>query len=101
MSSRCRNGRTERRPLLDSDRLASESLRRTSRSATWETDVYESYQLTTNLQLHASVTNLFNKQPPVDVKTYGTGSLLMPYDAAMHQDGAVARYFLVGIDYAF
>ncbi|HEY1890191.1 MAG TPA: TonB-dependent receptor [Steroidobacteraceae bacterium] len=66
-----------------------------------ETDVYGSYQLTTNFQLHASVTNLFNKQPPVDVQTYGSGSVFLPYDAALHQDGAVGRYFLVGFDYDF
>jgi iron complex outermembrane recepter protein len=66
-----------------------------------ETDVYGSYQLTTNFQLHASVTNLFNKQPPVDVQTYGSGSLFLPYDAALHQDGAMGRYFLLGFDYDF
>jgi len=66
-----------------------------------EADVYGSYQLTTNFQLHASVTNLFNKQPPVDVQTYGSGSVFLPYDAALHQDGAVGRYFLVGFDYDF
>jgi iron complex outermembrane receptor protein len=66
-----------------------------------ETDVYGSYQLTTSFQLHASVTNLFNKQPPVDVQTYGSGSVFLPYDAALHQDGAVGRYFLVGFDYDF
>jgi iron complex outermembrane receptor protein len=66
-----------------------------------ETDVYGSYQLTTNFQLHASVTNLFNKQPPVDVQSYGSGSVFLPYDAALHQDGAVGRYFLLGFDYDF
>ncbi|MGH8201717.1 MAG: TonB-dependent receptor plug domain-containing protein [Steroidobacteraceae bacterium] len=66
-----------------------------------ETDLYGSYQLTTNFQLHASVTNLFDKQPPVDVQTYGSGSVFLPYDAALHQDGAVGRYFLVGFDYDF
>ncbi len=66
-----------------------------------ETDVYAAYQLTTNFQLHASVTNLFNKQPPVDVQTYGSGSMFYPYDAALDQDGAVGRYFLLGFDYDF
>jgi iron complex outermembrane receptor protein len=66
-----------------------------------ETDVYGAYQVSTNLQLHASVTNLFNKQPPVDVQTYGSGSMFYPYDAALHQDGAVGRYFLLGFDYDF
>ena len=66
-----------------------------------ETDVYGSYQVTTNLQLHASVTNLFNRQPPVDVQTYGAGSLSEAYDPAMHQDGAVGRFFMLGFDYDF
>ena len=66
-----------------------------------ETDVYGAYQLTTNFMLHASVTNLFNKQPPTDVQTYGSGSTFLPYDAALHQDGAVGRYFLLGFDYDF
>lgn len=66
-----------------------------------ETDIYGSYQLTTNFQLHASVTNLFNKEPPVDVQTYGSGSVFLPYDAALHQDGAVGRYMMVGFDYDF
>jgi iron complex outermembrane recepter protein len=66
-----------------------------------ETDVYGTYQLTTNFQLHASVSNLFNVQPPVDVQTYGSGSMFYPYDAALHQDGAVGRFFLIGFDYDF
>jgi iron complex outermembrane recepter protein len=66
-----------------------------------ETDVYGSYQVTGNFEVHASVTNLFNKTPPVDVATYGSGSLFYPYDAALEQDGAVGRYFLVGLTYDF
>ena len=66
-----------------------------------ETDLYASYQLTSSFMLHASVTNLFNKQPPVDVQTYGSGSVFLPYDAAMHQDGAVGRYMMIGFDYDF
>jgi hypothetical protein len=37
----------------------------------------------------------------VDVQTYGSGSVFLPYDAALHQDGAVGRYFLLGFDYDF
>jgi iron complex outermembrane recepter protein len=66
-----------------------------------ETNLYGGYQLTGALQLHASVTNLFNKAPPVDVMTYGSGSMFYPYDAALEQDGAVGRYFTVGFDYDF
>jgi len=64
-----------------------------------ETDVYGSYRVTGSLEVHASVTNLLNKAPPVDVVTYGTGSEFYPYDAALEQDGAVGRYFLVGLRY--
>jgi iron complex outermembrane receptor protein len=64
-----------------------------------ETNVYASYQLTDSLQLHASVRNLFNKQPPMDVTTYGSGSYFYPYDAAFAQDGAVGRFMSIGFTY--
>lgn len=66
-----------------------------------ETNLYGSYQMTGALQIHASVTNLFNKAPPLDIQTYGAGSLFYPYDAAFEQDGAVGRYFTVGFTYDF
>lgn len=65
------------------------------------TDVYGSYQLTDSLQLHASILNLFNKQPPVDIETYGGGSGFYPYDPGLHQAGAVGRYFTIGASYEF
>jgi hypothetical protein len=37
----------------------------------------------------------------VDVVTYGSGSMFYPYDAAMHQDGAVGRFMRVGMSYDF
>ncbi len=66
-----------------------------------ETDVYASYQVTSQFELHASVTNLLNKAPPVDVMTYGGGSMFYPYDPALEQDGAVGRFMTVGFDYDF
>jgi iron complex outermembrane recepter protein len=66
-----------------------------------ETDVYAQYQISARFEVHASVTNMFNKTPPVDVVTYGSGSMFYPYDAAMHQDGAVGRFMLVGMSYDF
>ncbi|HEV2442944.1 MAG TPA: TonB-dependent receptor [Steroidobacteraceae bacterium] len=66
-----------------------------------ETNLYGSYQMSSSLQVHAAVTNLFNKTPPVDVSTYGAGTYFYPYDPAMHQDGAVGRYFTVGFQYDF
>jgi iron complex outermembrane recepter protein len=61
-----------------------------------ETNLYAAYQLSGNLQVRASITNLLNKQPPVDVQTYGGGSNYYPYDPAMEQDGAVGRFFTIG-----
>ena len=66
-----------------------------------ETDLYGSYQLVSNLQVHASILNLFNRQPPLDVQTYGGGSSFYPYDPALHQAGAVGRYFTIGATYQF
>ncbi len=64
-----------------------------------ETNLYASYQINGSWQVHASVTNLFNKQPPVDVQTYGGGSLFFPYDPALHEDGAVGRFMTIGFTY--
>ena len=64
-----------------------------------ETNLYASYQINDSWQVHASVTNLFNKQPPVDVQTYGGGSLFFPYDPALHEDGAVGRFMTIGFTY--
>ena len=64
-----------------------------------ETNLYTAYQVNDNLQLHVSVRNLFNKQPPVDVMTYGGGSYFYPYDPAFSQDGAVGRFMSIGFTY--
>jgi iron complex outermembrane receptor protein len=66
-----------------------------------ETNLYAAYQMSSSLQLHASVRDLFNKTPPVDMMTYGSGSNFYPYDAALEQDGAVGRFFTVGFTYDF
>jgi iron complex outermembrane receptor protein len=66
-----------------------------------ETNLFASYQVGPNFQVHASVTNLFGKQPPVDIQTYGAGTYFYPYDAAFEQEGAVGRFFTLGVDYQF
>ena len=66
-----------------------------------DTDLYASYSVTDNLQVHGSILNLFNKQPPVDVETYGGGSGFYPYDPGLEQAGAVGRYFSIGASYDF
>jgi iron complex outermembrane receptor protein len=66
-----------------------------------ETNLYAAYQVSGKLQLHAAVNNLFNKTPPIDMTSYGSGSYFYPYDAGLEQDGAVGRFFTVGLTYDF
>ncbi|HXS19988.1 MAG TPA: TonB-dependent receptor [Steroidobacteraceae bacterium] len=65
------------------------------------TNFYGAYQLTANMEVHASVENAFNRQPPVDYQTYGSGSLFYPYDAAFAQAGALGRFWTVGVTVEF
>jgi iron complex outermembrane recepter protein len=65
-----------------------------------DANLYASYTFSDHLQVHASITNLFNSQAPVDLQTYGGGAELA-YDAALHQDGAVGRFFLLGATLRF
>jgi iron complex outermembrane receptor protein len=60
---------------------------------------YAGYQATDHLQIHGSITNLFNSPPPVDLQTYGGGAELAY--STLDQDGAVGRFFLVGATYKF
>ncbi|HEV2441889.1 MAG TPA: hypothetical protein VGT07_05165, partial [Steroidobacteraceae bacterium] len=66
-----------------------------------ETNLYASYQVSGDFEVHASVDDLFNKTPPVDMMTYGSGTNFYPYDAALEQDGAVGRFFTIGMTYQF
>jgi iron complex outermembrane receptor protein len=65
-----------------------------------ETNLYASYNVDEHLSFHGSVTNLFNANAPVDLQTYGGGAELA-YDGALEQDGAVGRYFTVGVTYKY
>ena len=65
------------------------------------TNLNVTYKLTDNLTLRASVLNLFDKQPPIDVATYGNAGPVVSYNASLHQAGAVGRFFSVGANYAF
>ena len=66
------------------------------------------YKLNKAWTLSGSITNLFDKAPPIDAQTYGgtgansssngTGA---PYNPSLHQIGAVGRYFNVGANYKF
>jgi iron complex outermembrane receptor protein len=65
-----------------------------------DVNLYASYAATDHLSVHAAITNLFNTQPPVDLATYG-GAGGLAYDSALHQDGAVGRFFLIGANLKF
>ena len=55
------------------------------------------YKLSSNLTLKASILNLFDRQPPYDVATYGNASTQTSYNASMHQAGAIGRFFSLGL----
>ncbi len=63
-------------------------------------NLYVNYAATDHFSVHGSITNLFNSDAPVDLQTYGGGAELH-YDASLHQDGAVGRFFLLGATYRF
>ncbi len=63
-------------------------------------NLYARYAVSDHLEVHGSITNLFNSDAPVDLQTYGGGAELH-YDAALDQDGAVGRFFMLGATYKF
>ncbi|HTD12225.1 MAG TPA: TonB-dependent receptor [Steroidobacteraceae bacterium] len=65
-----------------------------------DVDLYAQYAFTKSFSVHASVLNLLATDPPVDMTTYGAAANI-PYNPAMHQAGAVGRFFNVGGTYTF
>ena len=59
-------------------------------------DITGRWQATPQLEISASISNLFDRIPPVDPLTYG-GAGFVPYDFS----GAVGRFFNVGLKYKF
>jgi len=69
---------------------------------TWyETNMYAHWAVNDQLAFHGAVTNLFDKQPPLDYSTYGGFGTVGPYDPSLHEDGAIGRFFMVGAEYKF
>jgi len=64
-----------------------------------ETDLSAIYKVDKHWTIHGAIANLFNRQPPLDLNTYGGGNL--PYNPSMHQAGAVGRFVNVGASYTF
>jgi iron complex outermembrane receptor protein len=65
------------------------------------TNVNVQYKLTPNLTLRAAVLNLFDREPPYDVATYGNAGAQTSYNASLHQPGAVGRFYSLGLAYQF
>ena len=65
-----------------------------------DVDLYAQYAFSKNFTVHASILNVLGTDPPVDLNTYGASGN-DPYNPAMHQAGAVGRFFNVGATYTF
>jgi len=63
-------------------------------------DLYGQYAFTKKFSMHAAVLNVFGTDPPVDLTTYGSAANTS-YNPALHQAGAVGRFFNIGASYAF
>jgi iron complex outermembrane receptor protein len=59
------------------------------------------YKLSPNLTLKGAILNVFDRQPPIDVATYGNVNRQTAYNASLHQAGAVGRFFSLGLTYNF
>jgi iron complex outermembrane receptor protein len=59
------------------------------------------YKLSQNLTLKGSILNVFDRQPPIDVATYGNSGTQTAYNASLHQAGAVGRFYSLGLSYTF
>jgi iron complex outermembrane receptor protein len=65
------------------------------------TDLNLMYKLSDNLTLKGSILNMFDRQPPIDVATYGNAGTQTAYNASLHQAGAVGRFYSLGLNYTF
>jgi iron complex outermembrane receptor protein len=62
-------------------------------------DLFGKYDVTPHLNLHGSITNLFNSKAPLDWGTYA--SVGIPFNPSMHVQGAIGMFFNVGATYTF
>ena len=65
-----------------------------------DVDLYLRYAFSKNLTVHGAILNVFATSPPVDLQTYGASGN-DPYNPAMHQAGAIGRFFNLGMSYSF
>jgi iron complex outermembrane receptor protein len=65
------------------------------------TNLNVQYKLSNNLTLRGAILNLFDRQPPIDVGTYGNSGPQTSYNASLHQAGAIGRFYSLGLSYTF
>jgi iron complex outermembrane receptor protein len=65
------------------------------------TNLNLNYRISENLTLRGAILNLFDKEAPYDVGTYGNAGVGTSYNASLHQPGAVGRFFTIGANYTF
>jgi iron complex outermembrane receptor protein len=65
------------------------------------TNLNVQYKVSANLTLKGSILNVFDRQPPFDVSTYGNAGAQTSYNASLHQAGAIGRFFSLGLNYTF
>ena len=65
------------------------------------TNLNVAYKITPNLTIRGAILNLFDKEAPYDVATYGNAGAGTSYNASLHQPGAVGRFFSLGLAYQF
>lgn len=64
-----------------------------------DTDITVFFRESAHLELHAGITNIFNRRPPTDLATYGGGGL--PYNPSLHEAGVIGRFLNAGLTYGF
>jgi iron complex outermembrane recepter protein len=61
-----------------------------------DVDLYGEYAVSGHFKVHASILNLFDTPPPLDLQTYGSAG---NYSNAFHDAGAIGRFFNLGFTY--
>jgi len=65
------------------------------------TNLNVQYKVSSNLTLRGAILNMFDRQPPIDVATYGNATSQTAYNASLHQAGAIGRFYSLGLSYTF
>lgn len=61
-----------------------------------DADLYLQYTFNEHLSVHGTVLNVFDRQPPLDMQTYGSAG---NYSNAFADQGAIGRFFTIGFSY--